>query len=203
MAGSARRIVLTRDFGIHIQVRPSGINGHRSKVSVEQNLGLDFGLGGFWLRSSGIRAPTITAPSWPLGLKHCVDDRLANDGARTGRVLGIWQGTQPVALCSWHLHEFGPPVIYDLGCRAGLPKIEASISTMVLLLSLRQIAANPHISRDTETLRWADHPVDRIARSQRAAVRGAVRGRASMLGFSRLGQPPKWLAGRWAAERRF
>jgi hypothetical protein len=119
-------------------------------------------------------------------------------------VLAIWQGDQVVAACSWHLHEKGPPVIFDLACREDLDESVAKTAATALMLCLRQIAGPSGLRRDTASLRWADPALDRIAdRDERNRVRHAVRARAAALGFEPLRPRPKWLAKSWVVERRF
>ncbi len=156
------------------------------------------------LRSSDRRAPLITGRRWPEGLKWSIEDRLRSQGARNGRVLAIWQGDQVIAACTWHLHESGPPVIFDLGFRVDLDEAVAKRAATALMLCLRQIAGAPGIRRDTASLRWADPPLNRVAdRDERSRMRRAVRRRAESLGFEALRPRPKWLTHRWVVERRF
>ena len=92
-----------------------------------------------------------------------VDCRPTAPGRRPqGRVLAVWQGDQVVAACCWHLHEQGPPVIFDLGSRTDVPDHVARAASTVLLSCLRDIAAHPKIRRDAESLRWSDRPLDRL-----------------------------------------
>ena len=64
-----------------------------------------------------------------------------------------------IAACSWHLHEKGPPVILDLGCRMDLEEQIRKTASTVLMLCLRQIAGASDLRRDTVSLRWAEeHP---------------------------------------------
>jgi hypothetical protein len=162
------------------------------------------GLPGMVLTSSDRRAPLISGRRWPDGLKWSIDDRLRSEGARKGRVLAVWQGDQVIAACSWHLHETGPPVIFDLGFREDLDEAVAKRAAIALMLCLRQIAGAPAIRRDTASLRWADRPLDRVAdRNERSRMRTAVRTRAVSLGFEPLRPRPKWLAKRWVMVRRF
>jgi hypothetical protein len=174
-----------------------------ARVSVEAALER-FGLPGMRLLSSDRQAPAVDGRRWPQGLRWSIDDRLASEGARKGRVLAIWQGQQCVGACAWHLHTEGPPVIFDLGCRDDLSEAAAARARLALMLCLRQIAAAREFGRDTSTLRWADRPLDRIPdRDERARTRQAVRRRAEDLQFTRMQTRPKWLRGHWARERRF
>jgi hypothetical protein len=119
-------------------------------------------------------------------------------------VLAIWQGDQVIAACSWHLHETGPPVILDLGCREDLDQFTGKVAAAALMLCLRQIAGTHGLHRDMASLRWADPALDRIRdRGERNRVRHAVRGRAASLGFEPMRPRPKWLAKSWVVERRF
>src|SRR4051794_6196400 len=149
------------------------------------------------LKSSDRDAPLVDPARLPDGLGWSIDDRLRSAGAAKGRVIGIWQGATLVAACAWHLHESGPPVIFDLGCRVDLPKAQADRGRMALLACLRDIAEA--LGRDTDSLRWCDWPLDRIPdRDDKKRIRGAVRKRAGDLKFDRLRPRPKWLKGRWA-----
>lgn len=174
-----------------------------STISVESEL-TRLGLPGLVLLSSDRRAPLISGKRWQPGVRWSIDDRLREPGARKGRVLAIWQGNQVIAACSWHLHEKGPPVILDLGCRVDLQEQIRKTASTVLMLCLRQIASASALRRDTASLRWADPALDRIVdREERNRVRYAVRARADALGFEPLRPRPKWLAKSWVVERRF
>lgn len=191
------------DFGFTIHVTSAGPAGAASAISVESEL-TRLGLPGLVLRSSGRRAPNISDARWPLGLPWSIQDRLRSDGARKGRVLAIWQGDQVVAVCAWHLHRTGPPVIFDLACRDDLPDPFAERAAGALLLCLRAIAGASPLARDTSTLRWTDCDLDRYPdRAKRNQVRGAVRARADNLGFRPFRPRPKWLAGAWVTELSF
>jgi hypothetical protein len=156
------------------------------------------------LRSSDRRAPLISGRRWSAGVRWSIDDRLREPGARKGRVLAIWQGDQVIAVCSWHLHETGPPVILDLGCREDLDPVTRKVAATALMLCLRQIAGARGLHRDMASLRWADPALDRIPdRGERNRVRYAVRRRAASLGFEPMRPRPKWLAKNWVVERRF
>lgn len=162
------------------------------------------GLPGLVLRSSDRRAPLISGKRWPTGVRWSIDGRLRSQGARKGRVLAIWQGDQVVAICSWHLHETGPPVIFELACREDLEDAPARRAAGALLLCLRQIAGSRALRRDSSALRWADPALDRIPdREERNTVRHAVRERATTLRFEPLRPRPKWVAKLWIVERRF
>ena len=192
----------TADFGFSVRVSSAGPGG-TSTISVESEL-TRLGLPGLVLVSSDRRAPLISGERWPLGVRWSIDDRLREPGARKGRVLAIWQGDQVIAACSWHLHEKGPPVILDLGCRVDLDEQVRKTACTALMLCLRQIAAASDLHRDTESLRWADPALDRIVdREERNRVRYALRARAGALGFEPLRPRPKWLAKSWVVERRF
>lgn len=191
------------DFGFGIQVNRAGPGGKESSISVEAPLD-KFGLPGLVLKASRNRAPNVTGSRWPDGLAWSITDRLRNDGARKGRVLAIWQGDQVVAACAWHLHDSGPLVIFDLGCRTDVTRTTADRAATALLLCLRAIADAPGISRGANALRWSDRPLDRIAsKSERNRARQAVRQRAATLAFTPLRPRPKWWKGRWAVERIF
>jgi len=200
----SRAVPRPADFGFGVRVNSAGPGGKDSAISVESEL-TRLGLPGLVLRSSDRKAPVFSDHRWPPGVRRSIDDRLRSMGARKGRVLAVWQGDQVIAACSWHLHESGPPVILDLGCREDLDKPVAELAAAVLLLCLRQIAGASGLGRDTSTLRWADIALDRIIpdREERKRVRQAVRERAQDLAFKPLRPRPKWLAKGWAAERRF
>jgi len=179
-----------------------GKGGGRSTVVTVEEALEKFGLPGLVLRSSGHKPPLPGGTRWPEGLVWTIEERLKSQGAAKGRALGIWQGDQLVAICAWHLHESGPPVIFDLGCRTDLPPQVAKKAEHAVLLCLRAIAGA--LARDTETLRWTDRPLERMAdQSARAVARSAVRGRAKALKFLPSRPRPKWLANRWVVERRF
>lgn len=187
-------------FGIPVRATREGA---QSSVSVETPLD-DFGLRGLVLRSSDRQAPNIadTDTGWPEGLAWTVQDRLRSQGAKKGRVLAVWDGDTIVAVCSWHLHETGPPVIFDLGSSTGVDRAVAQAAEAVLLLCLREIASR--LGRDTESLRWTDRPLERMSdRETTRTTKGSVRERAKALGFEPLRPRPKWLKGRWVTERRF
>lgn len=155
------------------------------------------------LKSSSVKAPHVDHAALPNGLGWSIDDRARGVGQRKGRVIAIWQSDTLVAACCWHLHDSGPPVIFDLGCRTDLASPVAKRCDAVLMACLRDIAGERRISRATDRLRWADHPFDRYPAKDRARVRGLVRARAQALGFETLRPRPKWWKGRWAVERRF
>ena len=191
------------DFGFTVHVTSAGPAGMASAISVESEL-TRLGLPGLVLRSSGRQAPNISDSRWPLGVPWSIQDRLRSDVARKGRVLVIWQRDQVVAVCAWHLHESGPPVIFDLGCREDLPDPFAERAAGALLLCLRAIAGTSRLGRDTSRLRWTDCALDRYPdRAERNRVRRAVRARAEDLDFRPLRPRPKWLAGAWVTELSF
>lgn len=193
----------TPDFGFGVRVGSAGSRRKTSTISVESDL-TRLGLQGMVLRSSDRRAPLISGKRWPPEVLWSIEDRLRSHGARKGRVLAIWQRDQPVAVCTWHLHESGPPVIFDLACREDLEEPVAKLAANALLLCLRQIAGASGVGRDTSTLRWAERPLDRIGnREERNRARHAVRGRAEALGFKLLRPRPKWVDKGWVAERSF
>jgi hypothetical protein len=140
-------------FGFAVQVSMAGPAGRASKISVESEL-TRLGLPGMVLRSSDRRAPLISGQRWPAGVRWSIDDRLREPGARKGRVLAIWQGDQVIAACCWHLHETGPPVILDLGCREDLDQFTRKVAATALMLCLRQIAGARGLHRDMARLRW-------------------------------------------------
>jgi hypothetical protein len=190
------------DFGFKIATGDVAEPSH-IKISVEEELGR-FELPAMVLRSSDRRAPIIVGERWPVGARWSIDDRLRHDGARKGRVLAVWQGNQVVAACPWHLHESGPPVIFDLIARNDLHDDDAKRLITALMLCLRQIAATPRIERDTTSLRWTDLAAERIGdRRERERVRRAIQSRARAAGFGTLRRPPKWLTGHWAVARQF
>jgi hypothetical protein len=164
-----------------------------------------FGLPGMRIMASGNKAPLVEASYLPDGLGWSLDDRLRNEGARKGRVIAVWQGEQLVGACAWHLHESGPPVIFDLGFRIDLPEKIAARVRVVLIGCLRDIAEDPSLHRASDSLRWTDIPTKRIpVRKDRDEIRGAIRKRAKDLKFDKSPKPrPKWLRGKWAAELRF
>jgi hypothetical protein len=112
-------------LGFSVNVSPAGPSGKDSKVRVRSTLER-FGLPGMELAASSAsgRAPHVDPSRLPDGLGWSVDDRLRHAGARKGRVLAIWQGETLVAACTWHLHEAGPPVIFDLGARSDLTEAQ-------------------------------------------------------------------------------
>jgi hypothetical protein len=153
------------------------------------------------IASSG-RAPHVDASRLPEGLGWSIEDRLRHAGPRKGRVLAVWQGETVVAACAWHLHETGPPVIFDLGARTDLPAQTAQLVCTALLACLRDVAEA--LGRSHVLLRWSDRPLDRVPDpGVRRRYRGAVRARAASLGFTALRPRPKFWKGRWATERRF
>ena len=185
-------------FGFTIHVRGSGTD---SNVGVDAPLD-KFGLVGMTLRSSRVRAPNIEGKRWPAALSWMIEDRLRSAGARKGRVLAVWQRDQVVAACSWHLHESGPIVIFDLGCRTDLSKEKAQRARTALLACLRDIAET--LGRSRDELRWTDRPLDRMDdREQRKRAKQAVRQRAIDLTFEPLRPRPKWLRREWVLARRF
>jgi hypothetical protein len=122
--------------------------------------------------------------------------------ARKGRILAVWQGETLVAACAWHLHDTGPPVIFDLGARPDLPARQQRRACMALLACLRDIAQA--LGRSTDELRWSDRPLDRVpGLRQRNRYRALVRARASAMQFVPLRPRPKFWRGRWAAKRSF
>lgn len=185
-------------FGFSIQIRGAGTS---REVGVDTPLD-QFELKGFTLRSSRNKAPNIEGKRWPLGLHWMVMDRLRSQGARKGRVLAVWYQDQVVAACTWHLHEDGPLVIFDLGCRNDLPKEKADRARTALLLCLRGVAEA--LGRSTRELRWSDVPLERMSdKKGRERARNAVRQRAAELQFGPLRPRPKWLRNKWAVRRRF
>jgi hypothetical protein len=205
MSPRARRASPSRtgDFGFGVQVGSAGRRRKSLTISVESEL-TRLGLPGFVLRSSDRKAPLVSGKRWPPGVLWSIEDRLRSEGARKGRVLAVWQGDQVVAVCAWHLHESGPPVIFDVACRVDLEKPLAERAANALLLCLRQIAGASGVNRDTSTLRWAERPLDRIAnREERNRARHAVRARAEALEFNMLRPRPKWVDKGWAAQRQF
>lgn len=148
------------------------------------------------------RAPHVDPSRLPDGLGWSVEDRLRHAGARKGRVLAVWQGDTLVAACAWHLHETGPPVIFDLGARTDLIEAQSRRVCTVLLACLRDIAQE--LGRGTDELRWSDRPLDRIPDiRQRNRYRAEVRARAAAMQFVPLRPRPKFLKGRWAVKRSF
>ena len=193
----------TPDFGFGVRVGSAGSRRKAITISVESDLAR-LGLPGLVLRSSDRRVPLISGERWPTEVLWSIEDRLRSQGARKGRVLAIWQRNQPVAVCTWHLHETGPPVIFDLACREDLQEPVTKLAANALLLCLRQIAGASGMSRDTSTLRWAERPLDRIGnREERNRARHAVRARAEALGFKQLRPRPKWVDKGWVTERHF
>lgn len=187
-------------FGFTIHVSTSGPEGD-AKVSVEVPLAA-FGLPGMTLRSSRNRAPNIEGTRWPEELAWTIKDRLRGTGARKGRILAIWQRDQIVAACCWHLHETGPLVVFDLGCRTDVGKAVADKARTALLLCLRDIADT--LGRSSDELRWTNSPLDHMPDSaERKRAKGAVRARARDLKFGPLRPRPKWVRNAWVAVRRF
>jgi hypothetical protein len=122
---------------------------------------------------------------------------------RRGRAARIPRsGDTLVAACAWHLHETGPPVIFDLGARTDLTEAQDRRVCTVLLACLRDIAQE--LGRGTDELRWSDRPLDRIPDArQRNRYRAEVRARAAAMQFVPLRPRPKFLKGRWAVKRSF
>jgi hypothetical protein len=136
------------------------------------------------------RAPHVDTSCLPDGLGWSVDDRLRHAGARKGRVLAVWQGNTLVAVCAWHLHETGPPVIFDLGARTDLTEAQSRRACTAPLACLRDIAQE--LGRGTDELRWSDRPLDRIPDArQRNRCRAEVRARAAAVQFVPLRPRPK------------
>ncbi len=194
----------TGAYGFSIHVAPAGLGGRESAISVERELG-SFGLVGMVLKSSDRQAPLIAGERWPDGVRLSTDDRLRRDGAKKGRVLAVWQGQQVMAVCSWHLHESGPAVIFDLAVRNDVSRGIAALTREALLLCLRDIAGARGLNRDTLSLRWADRALDHLATDAqlRNRLRGLIRARAADLDFKPLRPRPKWLKSGWVSERRF
>ena len=190
-------------LGFSVNVSPAGPSGKDSKVRVRSTLER-FGLPGMELAASSAsgRAPHVDPSRLPDGLGWSVDDRLRHAGARKGRVLAIWQGETLVAACTWHLHETGPPVIFDLGARSDLTEAQGRRACTALLACLRDIAQE--LGRGTDELRWSDRPLDRVPDArQRNHYRAEVRARAAALRFVPLRPRPKFWKGRWAVKRSF
>ena len=197
----ARRSAAMARFGFPITIK-RGKSTDQTRIHVDKPLDR-LGLPGMSLKSSGVRAPLTDHARLPDGLGGSIDDRLRRTGTTKGRVLAIWQGDQVVAACAWHLHESGPIVIFDLGCRTDLDTSAANRARTALLLCLRDIA--DELGRGTDILRWTDLPTERLpGKRERARVRGAIRQRADDLGFQRNPSPrPKWLRKKWAKDRKF
>jgi len=190
-------------LGFSVSVSPAGPSGKDSKVRVRSALDR-FGLPGMELAASSApgRAPHVDPSRLPDGLGWSIDDRLRHAGARKGRILGVWQGSTLVAACVWHLHETGPPVIFDLGARSDLSEAQRRRACTALLACLRDIAQE--LGRSIDELRWSDRPLDRVPDArQRNRYRAEVRARAVALGFVPLRPRPKFWKGRWAVKRSF
>ncbi len=190
-------------LGFSVSVSAAGPSGKDSKVRVRSSLER-FGMPGMELAASSApgRAPHVDPSRLPDGLGWSVDDRLRHAGARKGRVLAVWQGETLVAACTWHLHETGPPVIFDLGARSDLTEAQSRRVCTALLACLRDIAQE--LGRGTDELRWSDRPLDRVPDArQRNRYRAEVRARAAALRFVPLRPRPKFLKGRWAVKRSF
>ena len=149
-------------------------------------------------RPRSAREPEPTTPS----LAWSIDDRLRHAGARKGRVLAVWQGETLVAACAWHLHETGPPVIFDLGARLDLPARQQLRVCTALLACLRDIAHE-----------LAAHPMNcagATARSSVCPTRANVTATARRSALapppctsSRCAPDPSFWKGRWAVKRSF
>jgi hypothetical protein len=190
-------------LGFSVSISRAGPSGKDSKVRVCSALDR-FGLPGMELAASSApgRAPHVDPSRLPDGLGWSVDDRLRHAGARKGRILAIWQGNTLVAACVWHLHETGPPVIFDLGTRSDLSEAQRRRACTALLACLRDIAQE--LGRSTDELRWSDRPLDRVPDArQRNRYRAEVRARAAALRFVPLRPRPKFWRGRWAVKRSF
>ncbi len=190
-------------LGFSVSVSPAGPSGRDSKVRVRSRLDR-FGLPGMELAASSEpgRAPHVDPSRLPDGLGWSIDDRLRHAGARKGRILAVWQGETLVAACAWHLHDTGPPVIFDLGARPDLPARQQRRACMALLACLRDIAQA--LGRSTDEVRWSDRPLDRVPDAhQRNRYRALVRARASAMQFVPLRPRPKFWRGRWAVKRSF
>jgi hypothetical protein len=148
------------------------------------------------------RAPHVDPNRLPEALGWSIDDRLRHAGARKGRVLAVWQDKTLLAACAWHLHETGPPVIFDLGARTDLPARQQRRVCTALLACLRDIAQA--LGRTPNELRWSDRPLERIPDPrQRNRYRAEVRARADAMQFVPLRPRPKFWQGRWAVKRSF
>lgn len=125
-------------LGFSVSVSSARPRGTDSKVRVRSTLER-FGLPGMELAASSEpgRAPHVDPSRLPEALGWSIDDRLRHAGARKGRVLAVWQGKALVAACTWHLHETGPPVIFDLGARTDLPAHQQRRACTALLACLR------------------------------------------------------------------
>jgi hypothetical protein len=161
-------------IGFPVQVTRHGEGGALSIVRVDCPLE-KFGLPSMRIMASGNKAPLVEASYLPEGLGWSLDDRLRNEGARKGRVIAVWKGEQLVGACAWHLHESGPPVIFDLGCRIDLPEKIAARVRIVLIGCLRDIAEDPSLHRASDSLRWTDIPTKRIpVRKDRGCALGEL-----------------------------
>ena len=188
-------------LGFSITAARAGAGGKDSRIRVHASLGR-FGLAGMELIASSARAPLIDAGKLPEGLGWSIDDRLRHGGPRKGRVLAVWQGDTLIAACAWHLHETGPPVVFDLGARTDVSARTAKLTCTALLACLRDVGEA--LGRSHDLLRWSDRPLDRVPDpAVRRRYRGAVRARAAGLGFTPLRPRPKFWKGRWATERSF
>jgi hypothetical protein len=190
-------------LGFSVTISTAGPNGKDSKVRVRSALDR-FGLPGMELAASSApgRAPHVDPSRLPVGLGWSIDDRLRHAGARKGRVLSVWQGQTLVAAWVWHLHETGPPVIFDLGARSDLPVEQQRRACAALLACLRDVAQT--LGRTPDELRWSDRPLDRVSDPrQRNHYRAEIRARAAALQFVPLRPRPKFWRGRWAVKRSF
>ena len=190
-------------LGFSVSVSPAGPHGKDSKVRVRSTLER-FGLPGMELAASSTpgRAPHVNPSRLPPSLAWSIDDRLRHAGARKGRVLAVWQGETLVAACAWHLHEAGPPVIFDLGARLDLPARQQQRVCTALLACLRDIAHE--LGRTPDELRWSDRPLERVPDPrQRDRYRHEIRARATAMHFVTLRPRPKFWKGRWAVKRSF
>ena len=190
-------------FGFSVSVSPAGPGGRNSKVRVRSTLER-FNLSGMELAASSApdRAPHVEPGRLPDGLGWSIDDRLRHTGTQKGRVLAIWQGETLVAACTWHLHDTGPLVIFDLGAHIDLPAQQQRRVCTALLACMRDIAQK--LGRTPNELRWSDRPLDRVPNPrQRNHYRAEVRARAKAMQFVPLRPRPKFWRGRWAVKRDF
>ena len=202
-AGAVYTMRRVGSLGFSVSVSPAGPRGKDSKVRVRSTLER-FGLPGMELAASSEpgRAPHVDPSRLPDGLGWSIDDRLRHAGARKGRVLAVWQGKTLLAACAWHLHETGPPVIFDLGARSDLPARQQRAVCTALLACLRDIAQA--LGRTPDELRWSDRPLERVPDpQQRNRYRAEIRNRADAMQFLPLRPRPKFWKGRWAVKRSF
>lgn len=188
---------MTPRIGVSVSRSPS------SGYVVRINQSLDIvGLDGFVLQTSNVRPlPPQLPGSFPRSTSWLLEDRLRNQGQRKGRAVGIWQGDRLVTVCSWHLGDNGPPVLFELCSAADVGADDRDALERVLMLGLRTAAMDPALRRSATALRWTDAPLKRAPRASQAAWRGEVRARATARDFQPCRRKPAAWRRDWLTER--